>query len=355
MDESNSQRKRIAVACGRCRQRKIRCSGDTGPGDGCTNCRNAGFEPCRFLRVSSQEVQGVRSTSLNYNISVSRKYSGRNSNASPALASPPLYTHNMMNFVGQDNLGDQNDMTYGCGPKPYHQVQEWTNGYGDDQPMDFETTHQGAQGSDYQYMMGSYRSPVNPMVERGNSMAYMDACGGYGYNNAPGRHASAGDAGYSFSSAVSCYSESTAGNADKMAPLSSRRSRPGSVSTIGRRTPAVSNGTDNSGLMDISGSHYHAYDTSALAPYHGGSMDRSTDMYTTVPPVDEFGQGTSLRSSLPGYPYRYTDTTPEGGNVLVLDDQQYLVQGRGSYLGGISPTENGTMNCRGSASAGLHS
>ncbi|EFY91167.1 hypothetical protein MAC_02838 [Metarhizium acridum CQMa 102] len=311
-------------------------------------------EMLELSHVSSQEVQGVRSTGL-YNISVSRKYSGRNSIASPALASPSIYTHNMMSFVGQDSLGDQSDMAYGSGSKPYHQVQEWTNGYGDDQPMDFETTHQGAQGNDHQYMMGPYRSAVNPMVVRGNSMAYMDACGGYGYNNAPGRQAPAGDAGYSFSSAVPCYSESTVGNGEKMASLSSSRSRPGSESTISRRTSAVSNGTDHSGLMDISGSNYHGYDTSALASYHGGSMDRSTDMYTTAPPVDEFGQGNSLRSSLPGFSYRYTDTTPEGGVVPVLDDHQYLVQGRGSYLGTISPAENGTINCRGNASAGLHS
>ncbi|KHN94859.1 uncharacterized protein MAM_07278 [Metarhizium album ARSEF 1941] len=312
-------------------------------------------EVLELSRVSSQEVQGVRSTGLNYSMGVSRKYPGRSSMASPVLASPPLYTPSMMSSVGHDSLGDQGDMAYGCGPKQYQQVHEWTNGYGDDQSMDFETTHQGPPGHDHPYMMGQYRPATNSMVVRANGMVYMDTCGGYGYGNASGRHASAGDVGYSFDSAIPCYPESTAGNGEKVVPLSSSRSRPGSVSAMGRRTSAVSSAAEHSGLMDISGSNYHGYDGGVLASYHGGSMDRGADMYTTAPPVDEFGQAASLRSHLSGYPYRYTDTTSEGGTVAALDDQQYLVQGRGPYLGSISPTENDPIHCRGNASAGLHS
>ncbi|KAK4216928.1 hypothetical protein QBC37DRAFT_453065 [Rhypophila decipiens] len=50
------QRKRIAVACGRCRKRKIRCSGDPGNGTACSNCKNAGVDECLFLRVQSREA-----------------------------------------------------------------------------------------------------------------------------------------------------------------------------------------------------------------------------------------------------------------------------------------------------------
>lgn len=39
--------------CARCRQRKIKCSGENEDGQACTNCRNAGEETrCHFLRVS---------------------------------------------------------------------------------------------------------------------------------------------------------------------------------------------------------------------------------------------------------------------------------------------------------------
>ncbi|KAK0104054.1 hypothetical protein ONS96_005157 [Cadophora gregata f. sp. sojae] len=54
--ESNSRpRSRIPVACGRCRKRKIRCSGDAG--GPCSNCKNAGNDQCQFLRVSSEPAQ----------------------------------------------------------------------------------------------------------------------------------------------------------------------------------------------------------------------------------------------------------------------------------------------------------
>ncbi|KAE8351884.1 hypothetical protein BDV28DRAFT_136207 [Aspergillus coremiiformis] len=53
----NSTRRRIPVACNRCRKRKIKCSGDNGDGQGCSNCRNSGNLPCQFLRVNSSMLQ----------------------------------------------------------------------------------------------------------------------------------------------------------------------------------------------------------------------------------------------------------------------------------------------------------
>ncbi|KAJ5935727.1 hypothetical protein N7466_005274 [Penicillium verhagenii] len=46
-----SQRRRVPVACRRCRKRKIKCSGDAGgDGQGCSNCRSAGANDCQFFR-----------------------------------------------------------------------------------------------------------------------------------------------------------------------------------------------------------------------------------------------------------------------------------------------------------------
>ncbi|RAH72670.1 uncharacterized protein BO66DRAFT_368580 [Aspergillus aculeatinus CBS 121060] len=53
----NSTRRRIQVACNRCRKRKIKCSGDNGDGQGCSNCRSSGNANCQFLRVNSSMVQ----------------------------------------------------------------------------------------------------------------------------------------------------------------------------------------------------------------------------------------------------------------------------------------------------------
>ncbi len=41
------------VQCERCRRRKIKCSGNEGDNQSCTNCRNSGHhQDCRFSRVS---------------------------------------------------------------------------------------------------------------------------------------------------------------------------------------------------------------------------------------------------------------------------------------------------------------
>jgi hypothetical protein len=53
--DGGQARRRIALACARCRKRKIRCSGDPGNGSGCSSCKQAGVEPaeCQFHRVGS--------------------------------------------------------------------------------------------------------------------------------------------------------------------------------------------------------------------------------------------------------------------------------------------------------------
>ncbi|PYI05711.1 hypothetical protein BO78DRAFT_461843 [Aspergillus sclerotiicarbonarius CBS 121057] len=59
LDSKNrhSTRRRIQVACNRCRKRKIKCSGDPGDGQGCSNCRTSGNTSCHFLRVNSSMLQ----------------------------------------------------------------------------------------------------------------------------------------------------------------------------------------------------------------------------------------------------------------------------------------------------------
>ncbi|KAK6340454.1 hypothetical protein TWF730_002208 [Orbilia blumenaviensis] len=55
---ASAPRKRVNVACARCRKRKIRCSGDPGDNSGCQNCKSAGVSPgqCLFLRVQCQQL-----------------------------------------------------------------------------------------------------------------------------------------------------------------------------------------------------------------------------------------------------------------------------------------------------------
>ncbi|KAK6522523.1 hypothetical protein TWF281_001966 [Arthrobotrys megalospora] len=55
---TSTPRKRVNVACARCRKRKIRCSGDPGDTTGCQNCKVAGVAQgqCMFLRVQCEQL-----------------------------------------------------------------------------------------------------------------------------------------------------------------------------------------------------------------------------------------------------------------------------------------------------------
>jgi len=51
------------LQCGRCRKRKIKCSGDDGHG-ACSNCRNSGsMHQCQFLRVGPQTCRSLKQVS----------------------------------------------------------------------------------------------------------------------------------------------------------------------------------------------------------------------------------------------------------------------------------------------------
>ncbi|KAH7394546.1 hypothetical protein BKA66DRAFT_601175 [Pyrenochaeta sp. MPI-SDFR-AT-0127] len=106
--ETGSARRRIAVACARCRKRKIRCSGDPGNGTGCTNCRQASLDParCQFHRVGSDNVHKVidslnTAQSLTNMANLNRMvpiYSASNSlypRPMPSQPYPPLDTKSM--------------------------------------------------------------------------------------------------------------------------------------------------------------------------------------------------------------------------------------------------------------------
>ncbi|KAH7390911.1 hypothetical protein DE146DRAFT_147414 [Phaeosphaeria sp. MPI-PUGE-AT-0046c] len=69
--DSVHSRRRIAVACARCRKRKIKCSGDPGNGTGCNACKAAGVDlsSCQFHRVGSDS--NVTKVMDNYHIAQS--------------------------------------------------------------------------------------------------------------------------------------------------------------------------------------------------------------------------------------------------------------------------------------------
>ncbi|KAI0002703.1 hypothetical protein F4779DRAFT_127976 [Xylariaceae sp. FL0662B] len=129
--ESSQPRKRIAVACGRCRKRKIRCSGDPGNGLPCSNCKNAGYEPCLFLRVSSTETQLRNDGSdFGYNLEAARSYSNQTRMAVPQLNSMSQYPTDM---TGGDVMTSYRQNQYPYGSKScYSTMPGWSGTYPDD-------------------------------------------------------------------------------------------------------------------------------------------------------------------------------------------------------------------------------
>ncbi|KAK5651703.1 hypothetical protein OQA88_11769 [Cercophora sp. LCS_1] len=114
--DSPQQRKRIAVACGRCRKRKIRCSGDMGQGQPCLNCKNAGADQCLFLRVSSREAPFLPSDGPNpaehfgYSVSDARVMASRGPMSMGTTYHPAQ---------GHASPGDVDVLPYRGPPQPY--------------------------------------------------------------------------------------------------------------------------------------------------------------------------------------------------------------------------------------------
>ncbi|KAI2621314.1 hypothetical protein GGS21DRAFT_548089 [Xylaria nigripes] len=158
-DESDQPRKRIAVAtstasafalaviplpqtdsgtaskCGRCRKRKIRCSGDPGNGGPCSNCKNAGHEPCLFLRVSSQETHMKDGGDYTYNLDAARTYAHQTRGTVSPLSSLPQYTHDIATGGG---LAPYRQSTYSYSGKGYHPTMPgWASTYPDDGSVDY--------------------------------------------------------------------------------------------------------------------------------------------------------------------------------------------------------------------------
>ncbi|KAJ0303220.1 uncharacterized protein N0V96_011638 [Colletotrichum fioriniae] len=168
-DTDTPPRKRIAVACGRCRKRKIRCSGDTGNGLPCQNCKAAGNESCMFLRVASTEAPWVSTDqTFTYDLKTARAYA-HTAMASPLNSSPPHhYTSDIHD--GLPRYSSTSASYYGG--KYYASpatMPSWsaTPGYSDD-TVDYSPAAVASMGYPYSYQQPSdtsYYYRVNPTAK----------------------------------------------------------------------------------------------------------------------------------------------------------------------------------------------
>ncbi|CAK1357677.1 unnamed protein product [Cercospora beticola] len=136
-----NSRRRIQVACSRCRRRKIKCTGDPGDGTGCSACRSAQADKasCTFNRVGSREVPlpqfevipasstsipNVTPTTTSYPVeATSNLYNGSNTTQvglqRPSL--PMLHTRTAYPDYDSYNTSPVEDYTYASSALPRHE------------------------------------------------------------------------------------------------------------------------------------------------------------------------------------------------------------------------------------------
>ncbi|WDK19775.1 hypothetical protein CGRA01v4_11062 [Colletotrichum graminicola] len=187
-------RKRIAVACGRCRKRKIRCSGDTGNGHPCQNCKAAGAESCMFLRVASTEAPWVQTPEFAYELKAARAYQAQQAMVSPLTASPPHYASEMHDSLSRYPPASAGYSSYGSAGGKYYSsaatMPSWSShpGYSDDGTgaVDYSAA---AMGYSYPYQShdpGYYYRMSAKAAATSAADLYVnaDAAAGYGYGGA---------------------------------------------------------------------------------------------------------------------------------------------------------------------------
>ncbi|KAK4185592.1 hypothetical protein QBC35DRAFT_365596, partial [Podospora australis] len=161
------QRKRIAVACSRCRKRKIRCSGDPGDGLPCSNCKNAGVEQCRFLRVASREapIRLDMGDPFGYPVSDARLFhAGRGGPAPPSL----LGSHQQDTLPYSSTLSEVAATSYGhrSGSLPGYSYGGGATKPTSYYPMPPTTAYHSAYGEEYaDYGIGVHSQSVMSPVE----------------------------------------------------------------------------------------------------------------------------------------------------------------------------------------------
>ncbi|KAH6641924.1 hypothetical protein F5144DRAFT_483935 [Chaetomium tenue] len=297
--ESAPQRKRIAVACGRCRKRKIRCSGDPGQGHPCTNCKNAGVESCQFLRVSSREAPlRHENGEFVYSVGDARAYASR----TPVTHGLP-YPHDLPGLNSGDGLGSYrgpgSGYPYTPATKAYYPAM---HAYGAPYPDDFEfglgvasppVMHPESVG-----MMPGHWSSGGPRAKAPvfGSM-YMESEGTYGGYGGSGllhrpSHSAASDSpNFSFSGVAASLPLSSTPGPDRLLPNPAGRSStlpyPGPIkpppptSSLAASTLAdVATAASYAGGFETNGLSFSSATSSSLSSHPSSSSRSNSDSYS---------------------------------------------------------------------------
>ncbi|KAF3073563.1 hypothetical protein CFAM422_004447 [Trichoderma lentiforme] len=333
-EESNPQRKRIAVACMRCRKRKIRCTGDSGNGQPCLNCKNAGFEPCQFLRVSSHETH-LKNEQFTYSLEVARNFQARGSSVVPPIPTTPLPSPypEPMSMPSGEALPYRNSSasTYAYGNK-YYPLSGWSNGYTDDNSIDYSVYQQSYPPQhDAAYMVG-YRMGSNPPSNKpsgGSTPLYIEPETAYGYPAGPSAAAATtmvhrpapvpeANTGFAYHGIASLPSERLLPTPSSRPMTSAPQQHPyraESISSAYSKTSQSSTGSSSPAALSEAATTYASFENSPLSSYPTPTTTNShlRSEYTTSanPSLDAIMAPSEEppRMTAPEMQYKYIDTT----------------------------------------------
>ncbi|KKF95558.1 putative transcriptional regulatory protein C2H10.01 [Ceratocystis platani] len=360
INEATPPRKRIAVACMRCRKRKIRCSGDDGTGASCHNCHNSGADNCQFLRVSSSETnfypnETNSNPNFNYNINAARMFQSVPKSAPPPTPMMTPVVHSAYSDLSASSMPQHapasaysaTSMTHTDAMVPYRQQQQpayaapcdksystaaavasmaaaqaqWSSSYGDQVDCNSMTAHYPYShaphivSSGTPYRMADAMTPKNGHphhAQHGSQAAsnqmYVEVDAGYTYGNPPSaiqRSAITTQTHYPpYPSPISASTNMLGDSGDRVRPTPQRtNSTPAQVTTI-YRTAAGSQSHDQfhhqthgSGIVS---------DVSAAATSYASVYDMpSTSTSGYIPPPTTTSAGissSSLSSSVSSIP-----------------------------------------------------
>ncbi|KAH6838380.1 hypothetical protein B0I37DRAFT_316965 [Chaetomium sp. MPI-CAGE-AT-0009] len=297
--ESAPQRKRIAVACGRCRKRKIRCSGDPGQGHPCSNCKNAGVESCQFLRVSSREAPlRHENGDFVYSVGDARAYASR----TPVNHGLP-YPHDLPTLSSGDAMssyrGPGSGYPYTPATKAYYPSM---HAYGAPYPDDFEfglgVPSPPVMNPESVGMIPGQWSSGGPRAKAPSfGSMYMEsegAYGGYGGSSLLHRtsHSVASDSpNFSFSGVAASLPLSSTPGPDRLLPNPTGRSStlpyPGPIkpsvptSTLAASTLAdVATAASYAGGFETNGLSFSSATSSSLSSHPSSSSRSNSDSYS---------------------------------------------------------------------------
>ncbi|KAK4140009.1 uncharacterized protein C8A04DRAFT_32507 [Dichotomopilus funicola] len=284
--DSGPQRKRIAVACGRCRKRKIRCSGDPGQGQPCSNCKNAGVDQCQFLRVASREApMRHEDGDFGYTVGDARGYASRT-----PVGGGISYQQDLPSLGSADVLGSyRGSPGYAYTPASrgyYPAMPAYATGYTDEFEFGMVVPAQSVINSEPSGMMPSAWAP-GPRGKPGsfNSM-YMDSDDTYnsqGGTSLLHRHSqsvSSESPNFPFSGVAVSLPNPTGRSTTLPYPGSAKHPGASSNPTINNLADAATAATYGGGF-EASGLPFSSASSGSLSSHPPPSSRSNSDSYTT--------------------------------------------------------------------------